>query len=84
MVLAVFLYDLCIYLNSNRNLASPGILLGQIGILIWPRQIPDLANVWPDSGSGYTMFSPNEAVVRFARKLLCFTNDLDTKHQRLF
>ena len=31
--------------SPNRNLARSGIWLGQIGILIWPSQIPDLAKL---------------------------------------
>ena len=29
----------------DRNLGRSGICLGQIGILFWPRQIPDLPKV---------------------------------------
>ena len=31
--------------SLSRNLVRSGICLGHIGILIWPRQIPDLPKV---------------------------------------
>ena len=31
--------------SPERNLGRSGICLGQIGILFWPRQIPDLPKV---------------------------------------
>ena len=39
-----------------------------------------------NTGISYTAWRRNlvKALVKFARKLLCFTHDLDTKHQRLF
>ena len=39
----VFMYDNVIV--QNRSLARSGIWFGQIGILIWPGQIPDLAKL---------------------------------------
>ena len=38
-------FNVCICRSPDRNLGRSGICLGQIGILFWPRQIPDLPKV---------------------------------------